>query len=395
VSAGAAVLAAGAFGAEAWAVGGHEPPAGPSAPAAANAGAGALLVPPATSPDEDTGISDGDGPRPKTVLLWSLAAALVAGAIALALLAGGGGGRVAVPYVVGQRELAAAVKLRRVGLVPVSSTEPSASVTSGLVIKQSPPLGARVSKGTRVSIVVSSGPGSAALPAVEGLTTAEALRNLRAAGFKPRTRSQPSASIAPGRVIGTEPPTGTETQLGSAVVVLVSSGPAQLRVPGVVGESQTGAEGSLVNAGLAVGPITTVSSTSQSPGSVVSQSPSAGASVPAGSSVSLTVAQAPTEIGVPNVVGNSEAQAAAALGGAGFVPRTTTATTTDPTKVGVVLKQSPGGGQPAPKGATVTLTIGALAPRTTPTTPTNTTTTPLTPTPTTTTPATPSPPPAG
>jgi len=395
VSAGAAVLAAGAFGAEAWAAGGHEPPAGPSAPAAANAGAGALLVPPATSPDEDTGISNGDGPRPKTVLLWSLAAALVAGAIALALLAGGGGGRVAVPYVVGQTELAAAVKLRRVGLVPVSSTEPSASVTSGLVIKQSPPLGARVSKGTRVSIVVSSGPGSAALPAVEGLTTAEALRNLRAAGFKPRTRSQPSASIAPGRVIGTEPPTGTETQLGSAVVVLVSSGPAQLRVPGVVGESQTGAEGSLVNAGLAVGPITTVSSTSQSPGSVVSQSPSAGASVPAGSSVSLTVAQAPTEIGVPNVVGNSEAQAAAALGGAGFVPRTTTATTTDPTKVGVVLKQSPGGGQPAPKGATVTLTIGALAPRTTPTTPTNTTTTPLTPTPTTTTPATPSPPPAG
>ena len=395
VSAGAAVLAAGAFGAEAWAAGGHEPPAGPSAPAAANAGAGALLVPPATSPDEDTGISNGDGPRPKTVLLWSLAAALVAGAIALALLAGGGGGRVAVPYVVGQTELAAAVKLRRVGLVPVSSTEPSASVTSGLVIKQSPPLGARVSKGTRVSIVVSSGPGSAALPAVEGLTTAEALRNLRAAGFKPRTRSQPSASIAPGRVIGTEPPTGTETQLGSAVVVLVSSGPAQLRVPGVVGESQTGAEGSLVNAGLAVGPITTVSSTSQSPGSVVSQSPSAGASVPAGSSVSLTVAQAPTEIGVPNVVGNSEAQAAAALGGAGFVPRTTTATTTDPTKVGVVLKQSPGGGQPAPKGATVTLTIGALATRTTPTTPTNTTTTPLTPTPTTTTPATPSPPPAG
>jgi serine/threonine-protein kinase len=396
VSAGAAVLAAGAFGTAAWAAAGvHEPPAGPSAPAAANSGAGALLLPPAASPDEDTGISHGDGPRPKTVLLWSLAAALVAGAIALALLAGGGGGRVAVPYVVGQTELAAAAKLRRVGLVPVSATEPSATVTSGLVIKQSPPLGARVRKGTRVSIFVSSGPGSAALPAVEGLTAAEALRNLRAAGFKPRTRSQHSATIAPGRVIGTDPPTGTETQLGSAVVVLVSSGPAQLRVPGVVGESQTGAEGSLVNAGLAVGTITTVSSTSQSPGSVVSQSPSAGASVLAGSPVSLTVAQAPTETSVPNVVGNSETQAAAALGGAGFVPKTATATTSDPAKVGVVLKQSPGGGQRAPKGATVTLTIGALAPRTTTTTPTNTTATPPTPTQTTTTPTTPSPPPAG
>jgi serine/threonine-protein kinase len=397
VSAGAAVLAAGAFGAEAWAAaGGREPPAGPPSPAAANPGAGALLVPPAASPDEDTGISHGNGPRPKTVLLWSLAAALVAGAIALALLAGGGG-RVTVPYVVGQTELAAAAKLRRAGLLPVASQEPSTSVTSGLVIKQSPPLGARVSKGTRVSIVVSSGPGSAALPAVEGLTVAEALHNLRAAGFKPTTKSQPSATIALGHVIGTDPPTGTETQLGSAVLVLVSSGPALLRVPDVVGESQTAAEGSLVNAGLAVGPITTVSSTSQSPGSVLSQSPSAGASAPAGSPVSLTVAQAPTEIAVPNVVGNNETQAAAALGGAGFVPKTATATTTDSSKVGVVLKQSPGAGQRASKGATVTLTIGALAPRTTTTTPTNpkTTTTPATPTPTTTTPTTPSPPPAG
>jgi serine/threonine-protein kinase len=348
------------------------------------------------SPDEDTGISHGNGPRTKTVLLWSLAAAVVAGAIALALLAGGGG-RVTVPYVVGQAELAAATKLRRVGLVPVASPEPSAAVTSGLVIRQSPPLGARVSKGTRVSIVVSSGPGSAALPAVEGLTAAEALHNLRAAGFKPTTRSQPSATIAPGRVIGTDPPTGTVTQLGSAVVVLVSSGPAQLRVPNVVGESQTGAEGSLANAGLTVGPTTTVTSTSQSPGSVLSQSPPAGASVPAGSPVSLTIAQAPTEISVPNVVGNNETQAAAALGGAGFVPKTATATTTEPAKVGVVLKQIPGAGQRAPKGATVTLTIGALGTRTTTTAPTktNTTTTPTTPTQTTTTPTTTAPPPAG
>ena len=395
VSAGAAVLAAGAFGAEAWAASGREPPAGPVAPGATNSATGALLLPPAAGPEEDTGITRGDGPRPKTVLLWSLAAALVAGAIALALLAGGGGGRVTVPYVVGQTELGAAAKLRQLGLVAVASPEPSASVTSGLVIRQSPPLGARVSKGTRVSIVVSSGPGSAALPAVEGLTTAEALRNLRAAGFKPTTRSQSSATIAHGHVIGTDPPTGTVTQLGSSVVVLVSSGPAQLRVPEVVGEPQKGAEGSLANAGLTVGPITTVSSTSQSPGSVISQSPPAGASVPAGSPVSLTIAQAPTEIPVPNVVGNNETQAAAALGGAGFVPRTATATVTDPAKVGVVLNQSPGAGQTARKGATVTLTVGTLAPKTTTTTPTNTTTTPTTPTQTTTTPTTPPPAPSG
>src|SRR6516164_5908987 len=45
-SAGAAVLAAGAFGAEAWAAGGgREPPAGPFTPATADPGTGALLLP--------------------------------------------------------------------------------------------------------------------------------------------------------------------------------------------------------------------------------------------------------------------------------------------------------------------------------------------------------------
>jgi serine/threonine-protein kinase len=116
---------------------------------------------------------------------------------------------------------------------------------------------------------------------------------------------------------------------------------------------------------------------------VLSQSPGGGASLTAGTSVNLVVAQAPSEITVPGVVGQSEAQAAAALGGAGFSARTESAITTEPSMVGVVLKQSPSAGQRARKGATVTITVGKLSARTTPTTPT---TTPKT-TPTTTTPA--------
>jgi beta-lactam-binding protein with PASTA domain len=98
--------------------------------------------------------------------------------------------------------------------------------------------------------------------------------------------------------------------------------------------------------------------------------------VPAGASVNLTVAQAPTEATVPNVVGKSETLAAAALGSAGFAPRAANATTSEEAKVGVVLKQHPAGGAHARKGATVTITIGVLgtqtAPTTTPTTPTPT-----------------------
>jgi beta-lactam-binding protein with PASTA domain len=58
-----------------------------------------------------------------------------------------------------------------------------------------------------------------------------------------------------------------------------------------------------------------------------------------------------------------------------------TATTTEPSKVGVVLKQSPAAGRKARKGSTVTLTVGALGTETG----TTGTTTPTTSTPTTTT----------
>src|SRR5438128_770348 len=109
---------------------------------------------------------------------------------------------------------------------------------AGLVISENPRRGGRVAKGTRVSIAVSSGPGSAAVPSVERLSVARALARLRAAGFKPATKSQPNASLAQGTVIGTDPPAGLVALVGSAVTVLVSSGPAQVRVPDVVGESQ-------------------------------------------------------------------------------------------------------------------------------------------------------------
>jgi len=293
-----------------------------------------------------------------------------------------------VPSVIGETEQQALTKLRRVGLSPAPSLASSATVASGRVISQTPAGGRRVSSGTRVSIVVSSGPGSVPLQSVAGLTAAQAINRLRGAGFKPSRKDQPSATVALGHVIGTEPPAGTELQVGSPVAVLVSSGPAQVRVPDVTGDSKRGAEAALEAVGLALGTVTQQVSSGQAAGGVLSQSPRAGSSVPTGSKVDVTIAKASNEVAVPRVLGQSETQAAAALGGAGFIPTVVTTTTTEQSKVGVVLKQSPSAGHVARKGSTVTLTVGALATEPTPTPTTPTTTTPTTPTtpPTTTTP---------
>ncbi len=357
-------------------------------PSPVRAGAGSLLLaPPGTGQYE---LENGPPPevrphRRRRILLWGLAAVLLAGLAALVVVLTQSSKSVTVPSVTGQTEQAAGAALRSVGLNPQPSLAPSTTVPSGLVISQAPGAGSVAKKGSKVNIVVSGGPASAPLVNVAGLRASEAAAKLRKAGFRTTKKNEPSKTVEAGLVIGTEPPAETEVQEGRLVTLLVSSGPAPVRVPDVTGQSLEAAEATLTNAELAVGTVTHRVSTTQSPGTVLAQSPTTGSSVHAGDKVDLTVAQAPKEVAVPEVVGAAEAAATAALKHAGFTPKTATAATTEPAQVGVVLKQSPEGGAKARKGATVTITVGVQS---TPTTPTTTTTT--TPTTTTTTP----PPPA-
>jgi beta-lactam-binding protein with PASTA domain/predicted Ser/Thr protein kinase len=382
---GTSVLSAAAAGGGTWSPGSDGQAAGENVHPT-----GALLLP-AEDVYAEEQREDEEGPGIKRVVLWGLLAALVVGAIvAVVLLLSASKAKVVVPNVTGQTEQTAIARLRHAGLQPVPSSASSASVANGTVISQSPSAGGKLHSGDDVTIVVSSGPGSAALGSYEGLSAAQAINKLRAAGFNPSRKEQPSATVAVGKVVGTEPPAGTELQVGSPVVVLVSSGPAQVRVPDVSGDSQSGAESALTAVGLSVGTVTQQVSSTQSAGSVISQSPNAGSSVRTGTQVNLTIAKAASEVPVPKVVGQSESQAAATLGAAGLTPSIVTAPTSEEAKVGSVLAQSPVPGHAVRKGSTVTLTVGVKSSEvTTPSTPT----TPTTPsTPTTTTSTTPTPP---
>jgi beta-lactam-binding protein with PASTA domain len=272
---------------------------------------------------------------------------------------------VTVPSVAGQSQAAAVLRLQRAGLTPIVGQASSASVPAGAVVSQSPRAGSEVKRGSRVSIVISNGPESLAMPKVVGLSGTAALAKLRAAGLQPTTQSQPSAKIAAGTVISTVPSAGTDLQKGSGVVVVLSSGPQQVSVPEVTGETQAEAKAALAAAGLKLGTVThQTAPAGQSAGAVLSQSPVAGTQLQTGQPVSLVVAQAPREVSVPQVVGQSETQAAATLGRAGFNPKSVSrgVSESEASKVGVVLRQSPAGGRLAPKGATVTIAVGVLEP---------------------------------
>ena len=85
---------------------------------------------------------------------------------------------------------------------------------------------------------------------VGGLSLADILR-AQAAG----------SSATPGNVIGTDPSAGSRVKSDKPVVLIASSGPQQVPVPNVVGQSQAAATTTLKAAGFVV-TATTASSTS-------------------------------------------------------------------------------------------------------------------------------------
>jgi beta-lactam-binding protein with PASTA domain len=349
---------------------------GPVAPATATA---LLLAPVADAHAED---DPEEAARRRRRRRWWIAGAvslaLVAAGVALALLLPAAKHQVTVPNVVGRSATLAAAELKADDLVPVTSQAPSLTVGTGAVISVSPAAGSVVQRGAHVSIVVSTGPASVGVPDVRGLSSAQAMHKLQEAHFKPNVQSRPSASVASGKVISTEPSQGVPLLMGSPVTVLVSSGPMQVEVPEVVGQSETEARGSLRAAGLRVGAVTKREEPGQAPGAVLSQSPSGGSSVRSSEAVSLVVAKASQEVAVPRVVGKKQERAEGELIGAGFAVKSVTRSVTNEAEVGLVLQQTPAGGANAKRGATIKLTVGVLGQQTTPSTTTTTTPPPST-----------------
>ncbi len=339
--------------------------------------AAALLMASPAPIDED---SPEDPVRRRKRAIWAaLAVALLvlAAAAALLLTPASKSGRATVPDVTGQTQAVAVASLRREGLVAVVSLAANARVPSGLVVGTTPPRGTVVSKGSRVSVVVSSGPGIVTLPNVNNKKSAQATKILREQGFQPTVESQSSDTVASGLVISTNPAADTEVQVGGPVTVFVSSGPQEASVPEVTNESQANATATLAAAGFKVA-VSKREVAEPAPGTVISQSPNAGSRLKVGGQVTIVVTQAPKQMPIPSVVGQGEAQAQAALTAAGYTSNTVSRTVTDPSKVGIVVQQSPGAGTRPTGSKAVTIAVGALAQQTT-TTPTTTTTTTTTP----------------
>ncbi|MCI1748677.1 MAG: PASTA domain-containing protein [Acidipropionibacterium sp.] len=137
-----------------------------------------------------------------------------------------------------------------------------------------------------------------------------------------------------------------------------------VQVPAVTGMSEQGASSILRNAGLKA-TVTHVRQGADTTGQVISQNPSDGSSVPAGSAVTITVNDGPKKITVPSdLVGMTEANARKALVAAGFADTDINVTyqQTDSATEGTVVSSTPNPGAQASEGDTVTIVVAQAAP---------------------------------
>jgi beta-lactam-binding protein with PASTA domain len=344
-----------------------EPPARAAAPEAAPVAA--VVGPsPEPVPPSDPGRPPDAGGGGRAWLFVLLVALLIGAGVAAYLLTRPK--QVVVPYAVGYSQIVASAKVNDAGLTPNAITAPN-NAPVGTVVQQNPLAGAKVDQGSTVRLVVSGGPGNAPVPTVVGKTKAAAKRAITAAGLKVAgTHSQYSATIPVGDATGTDPPSGASEPVGYPVTLLLSLGPAPVNVPDVTGQTEASARSTLTGDGFKVGTVTTQSSSTQQPGTVISQSRTGPS--PPGSTVNLVIAQAPPMVKVPTVTGETPAVATKQLKAAGFVVTQTTTDVTNQAQDKTVVSQDPKAGAQAKKGATVTIVVGKY---TAPPPPTNTGTT--------------------
>ena len=192
----------------------------------------------------------------------------------------GSGRFAAVPPLAQLTRAQATARLDGADLTPRFDQEPSETVPAGRVVRSDPGPGGRVLRGHAVTVVLSAGPPAVPVPSVTGEPADDAQGAIRSAGLQPQLTEQSSAEVEAGRVISQQPAGGTAKR-GSAVRLVVSSGPGVVEVPNVRGLSVDDARQKLEDAGFRV------KVRSLRIGNVIAQSPRGGVQREQGSTVTI------------------------------------------------------------------------------------------------------------
>lgn len=196
-----------------------------------------------------------------------------------------------------------------------------------------------------------------AVPAVAGKSETEATQILTSAGFDPTVEKRPDAKVAANTAIGTDPAAGTKIETTATLKLLISTGPPQTKIPRVIDRTEADARQILTAAGFTNITVTPVVTDQFEIGVVANQTPAPDTPTVATALVTLQVSQAPADVSIPDVSGETEAKAIADLEAAGFQVGSTSRVASNTQKAGRAIGTDPSG--TAPKGSTVRLIVSS------------------------------------
>ena len=197
---------------------------------------------------------------------------------------------------------------------------------------------------------------------LKGQPVASAQAELSGLGFSNvKTTQQTSSSVGANDVISSDPAAGTAMKSNAPITLTVSAGAVQVAVPSVVGEAQSDADQTLFAAGF-VPTDTLAYSTTVAAQTVISTTPAGGTKAAQGSHVTVVVSNGVKPVNVPSVVGDSPAQAGAALSSAGLKVGQTTQQASTSVPQGQVTGTNPSAGTSVPTGSTVVVYVSSGPP---------------------------------
>lgn len=140
---------------------------------------------------------------------------------------------VTVPKVIGLSEAEATAAIDKLKLVKNVKREYNSDVATGIVYSVDPGEGVNVAEGTSITLYVSKGQDLVSVPGIVGLSESAAEAQIEDSGLKVgKVTTSESDTVSAGLVISQSPTEGTQTERGTSINFVVSSGkPAPTPTP--------------------------------------------------------------------------------------------------------------------------------------------------------------------
>ncbi len=339
------------------------------------AAAGAAAAP-APGPARPVGRKQRDRDNRSWWIAGLLALLLLGGGAALALnfLTGDGStpgsstsssqqtpGMIEVPDLTGWQENDAAAELESLGFIVDRQQAPNPDVPVGHVVNLNPQAGSELRAGTTITMTVSSGRETTAVPDVTGMGPQDAAAALQAVGLRLRSEvlEENSDTVPAGLITAQSPAASEEIAKGSEVTVTVSLGPALVTVPSLTGMNVTQAEQTLQSMGLTA---QIVQEDSLRPAGEVLRMDSANQQVPEGTAVTLVTSNGML-VEMPDITRMTPDEAAEELRRAGWTGTTEQLIEGEPTPTaalvdsGLISFSSPAAGETVRKDASINIRV--------------------------------------